>query len=658
MNLDILPFVFKNKVHCKMCISGLDMQVSKGKSGLAITFVLKCFACPYHVEFSSSNFHEGTQTATINTRFVYAMRSIGRGAEAGRMFCRIMNLPQPPTKFPPYGKRILNAAKPVYEDSIQNIAKEVICKNEGNKNIAVAVDGTWQKRSYTSLNGVVTVASIDTGKITYSHTKDQLFGEITAVFRICGKLSEPFFCISLSTDEYPQHGFCTVGEDSWCGYKKAKHQVRFDLRSEGITEAANSVRWFSATYSPVDTLPELEELEHGFPSPPDTPQPNFHNNGAQMPENKINQHHSESFHRIGTEEQHEILTRTTMQPQRTSYTHFGYQNTESLDSDSISRYQARNEGSYHLYTNLESPSFDGQTHPKKCTDIIHLEKEHPDSEEEIWRKRHTLLESLNIGNSVTRRLGASNESIYTSKVQNVDVHKSRVQREALFRETTQKLPACSCSLVEKERCINQKCEKQSIKEGVDFKGRNEINSQKNIVKISSTKKTAMSRSRSNGKIGNRTIPLSRSKSLNSSLKVQRCINQSKPMVCVNGIYEGNASLETIQGTELVTDRNKQSSEDPLPQESHCVIALDTPRTGSESETVRYINEKVEFNVNQHNTFLPNLDRNLLADQHERQDNKQNVKEKCYLFLIYCTIMMLGTIVGAGMHSLFACAHER
>ncbi|GFX61254.1 uncharacterized protein TNCV_3407281 [Trichonephila clavipes] len=164
MNLNILAFVFKNEVHCKMCNSGLDMQVLKGKSGLAITFVLKCFACPYSVEFSS-NFHEGTQIATINTRFVYAMRSIGKGAEAGRMFCGVMNLPQPPTRFAPYGKRILNAAKLVYEDSIQNAAKEAICENEGNKNIAVAVDGTWQKRGYTSLNGVVTVTSIDTGKV-------------------------------------------------------------------------------------------------------------------------------------------------------------------------------------------------------------------------------------------------------------------------------------------------------------------------------------------------------------------------------------------------------------------------------------------------------------------------------------------------------------
>ncbi|GFY74031.1 integrase catalytic domain-containing protein [Trichonephila inaurata madagascariensis] len=41
---------------------------------------------------------------------------------------------------------------------------EDIWENEGNKNIAVAVDGTWQKRGYKYLNGVVTVASIDTGK--------------------------------------------------------------------------------------------------------------------------------------------------------------------------------------------------------------------------------------------------------------------------------------------------------------------------------------------------------------------------------------------------------------------------------------------------------------------------------------------------------------
>ncbi|GFV07977.1 uncharacterized protein TNCV_1271491 [Trichonephila clavipes] len=123
-----------------MCNSGLDMQVLICMSGLDITFVLKCFCLrPYRVEFYSSNDHEGTQIATINTKFVYVMHLIGRCSVAGRMFCGIMNLPQPPTRFSPYGKRILNSAKLVSEDSIQNTVKEAISENEGNKNIAVPV---------------------------------------------------------------------------------------------------------------------------------------------------------------------------------------------------------------------------------------------------------------------------------------------------------------------------------------------------------------------------------------------------------------------------------------------------------------------------------------------------------------------------------------
>ncbi|GFY63473.1 uncharacterized protein TNIN_336001 [Trichonephila inaurata madagascariensis] len=33
------------------------------------------------------------------------------------------------------------------------------------------------------------------------------------------------FLHKLSTDEYAQHGFCPVGDDSWCGFKKAEASV-------------------------------------------------------------------------------------------------------------------------------------------------------------------------------------------------------------------------------------------------------------------------------------------------------------------------------------------------------------------------------------------------------------------------------------------------
>ncbi|GFV58410.1 elongation factor 2 [Trichonephila clavipes] len=119
------------------------------------------------------------------------MRSIGKGAEAGRMFCG---------------------------DSIQNAEKEAICENEGNKNIAVAVDGTWQKRGYTSLNGVVTVTSIDTGKSYYGSAIRKNHCSVQNMRQAIWAI----FLHKLSTDEYPQHGFCPIGEDSWCGFKKAE----------------------------------------------------------------------------------------------------------------------------------------------------------------------------------------------------------------------------------------------------------------------------------------------------------------------------------------------------------------------------------------------------------------------------------------------------
>jgi hypothetical protein len=37
--------------------------------------------------------------------------------------------------------------------------------NEGSRDIPIAVDGTWQKRGYKFLNGVITATSFDTGKV-------------------------------------------------------------------------------------------------------------------------------------------------------------------------------------------------------------------------------------------------------------------------------------------------------------------------------------------------------------------------------------------------------------------------------------------------------------------------------------------------------------
>ncbi|XP_069690036.1 uncharacterized protein [Periplaneta americana] len=91
------------------------------------------------------------------------------------MICSVLNIPQPPTKFSAYNKTLLSAVAEVSEGSMLNAAREAIELNVSNdddddndynvRNIAAAFDCSWQKRGHTSLNGIVSATSFDTGKI-------------------------------------------------------------------------------------------------------------------------------------------------------------------------------------------------------------------------------------------------------------------------------------------------------------------------------------------------------------------------------------------------------------------------------------------------------------------------------------------------------------
>jgi hypothetical protein len=134
------------------------------RKGIVSNLQLVCNNCDASTSFMTceknpNGFYEN------NLRLVYGMRSIGKGNAAARTLCSVMNLPQPPNRFESYnkelGKSIINAAK--YS---MNCAKiEALIENDGDKDNSVIYDGTWQKRSHTSLNGVITVTSLDTGKV-------------------------------------------------------------------------------------------------------------------------------------------------------------------------------------------------------------------------------------------------------------------------------------------------------------------------------------------------------------------------------------------------------------------------------------------------------------------------------------------------------------
>lgn len=53
----------------------------------------------------------------------------------------------------------------VCTESVKNAIEKAVCQNEGNRNIAEGFDGSWQRRGYLSLNGVVTATSVTTGEV-------------------------------------------------------------------------------------------------------------------------------------------------------------------------------------------------------------------------------------------------------------------------------------------------------------------------------------------------------------------------------------------------------------------------------------------------------------------------------------------------------------
>ncbi|GFV63701.1 uncharacterized protein TNCV_4692491 [Trichonephila clavipes] len=89
----------------------------------------------------------------------------GKGAESARMFCGIMNLPPPPTKFSKYNHILLQATRETCEHSMAEAVREAVDENDGKRDLAVAVDGSWEKRGFSSKNGLVTVTRVDTGKV-------------------------------------------------------------------------------------------------------------------------------------------------------------------------------------------------------------------------------------------------------------------------------------------------------------------------------------------------------------------------------------------------------------------------------------------------------------------------------------------------------------
>lgn len=164
IDMEILSDFISRNTRCKGC--GGDISIAElplARKGLACKLEIQCSAC----KFSDSTMTSAIlrdRLYSVNVSLVYGLRAIGKGLRAAQMLCCLMDLPKPVSNFSLYNKKISQSLQEVSTASMKNAANEAKELNE-SKDIAGALDGTWHKRGHTSLNGVMALTSVDTGKV-------------------------------------------------------------------------------------------------------------------------------------------------------------------------------------------------------------------------------------------------------------------------------------------------------------------------------------------------------------------------------------------------------------------------------------------------------------------------------------------------------------
>ncbi|GFS73313.1 uncharacterized protein TNCV_4711931 [Trichonephila clavipes] len=102
---------------------------------------------------------------SLNTLLVFGLRLIGRGFTDGKKLLCTLNLPCiSKNTFRAHELKLLEAVQLCSEENMKAASKEVQNLKKSTT-CGVSVDGSWQRRGHMSLNGCVSVISIDTGKI-------------------------------------------------------------------------------------------------------------------------------------------------------------------------------------------------------------------------------------------------------------------------------------------------------------------------------------------------------------------------------------------------------------------------------------------------------------------------------------------------------------
>ncbi|GFT59903.1 uncharacterized protein TNCV_705221 [Trichonephila clavipes] len=147
---------------CPECYATGLKLAEDSKEGLCSNLCVAC-SCGFMTGFTSTP--KENKKFSLNTLLVFGLRLIGRGFTAGKKLLCTLNLPCiSKNTFRAHELKLLEAVQLCSEENMKAASKEVQNLKKSTT-CGVSVDGSWQRRGHMSLNGCVSVISIDTGKI-------------------------------------------------------------------------------------------------------------------------------------------------------------------------------------------------------------------------------------------------------------------------------------------------------------------------------------------------------------------------------------------------------------------------------------------------------------------------------------------------------------
>lgn len=171
LRINILSQALLCATACKQCKSESSLTLTEDESsrqGLACKLVIECKKCFHSFPFWTS--HKTDNFFDVNLKCVYGLRAIGKGSVSSKPLFALLDLPKPPIRFERYNSLMVESVRTVAHNSMIKAIEEAVEKNVSDdgttsRDISVDIDGTWQRRGFASLNGIVSVSSFDTSKI-------------------------------------------------------------------------------------------------------------------------------------------------------------------------------------------------------------------------------------------------------------------------------------------------------------------------------------------------------------------------------------------------------------------------------------------------------------------------------------------------------------